>query len=59
MTSELEERDIDLRFSSFENAFLADGIVVQRHVEISGQFKRASPVVKVRGNEHSKNNLIV
>lgn len=33
MTSELEERYTDLRFSSFENAFPAEEIVVQRHVE--------------------------
>lgn len=54
MTSELEDRYTDLRFSPFGSAFLADAIVVQRYIEIEGQFKRAISVVKVRGSEHSK-----
>jgi circadian clock protein KaiC len=54
MTSELEDRYTDLRFSPFGSAFLADAIVVQRYVEIEGQFKRAMSVVKVRGSDHSK-----
>ncbi|TBR15861.1 MAG: protein kinase, partial [Rugosibacter sp.] len=54
MTSELEDRYTDLRFSPFGTAFLADAIIVQRYVEIVGQFKRAFSVVKVRGSEHSK-----
>ncbi len=54
MTSELEDRYTDLRFSPFGNAFLADAIIVQRYVEIEGQFKRVFSVVKVRGSNHSK-----
>ncbi|MES2952545.1 MAG: ATPase domain-containing protein [Pseudomonadota bacterium] len=54
MTSELEDRYSDLRFSPFGSAFLTDAIVVQRYVEIAGQFKRAIAVVKVRGSAHSK-----
>ena len=54
MTSELEDRYTDLRFSPFGSAFLADAIIVQRYIEIAGQFKRAFSVVKVRGSEHSK-----
>jgi len=54
MTSELEDRYTDLRFSQFGSAFLADAIIVQRYVEIEGQFKRVFSVVKVRGSEHSK-----
>jgi circadian clock protein KaiC len=54
MTSELEDRYTDLRFSPFGSAFLADAIIVQRYVEIMGQFKRVFSVVKVRGSEHSK-----
>lgn len=54
MTSELEDRYTDLRFSPFGSAFLADAIVVQRYIEIAGQFKRVFSVVKVRGSEHSK-----
>ena len=54
MTSELEDRYTDLRFSPFGSAFLADAIVMQRYIEIAGQFKRAISVVKVRGSAHSK-----
>jgi circadian clock protein KaiC len=54
MTSELEDRYTDLRFSPFGSAFLADAIIVQRYIEIASQFKRAISVVKVRGSEHSK-----
>jgi circadian clock protein KaiC len=54
MTSELEDRYTDLRFSPFGSAFLADAIIVQRYVEIAGQLKRAFSVVKVRGSGHSK-----
>ena len=54
MTSELEDRYTDLRFSPFGSAFLADAIIVQRYIELAGQFKRVFSVVKVRGSEHSK-----
>ena len=54
MTSELEDRYTDLRFSPFGSAFLADAIIVQRYIEIESQFKRAISVVKVRGSAHSK-----
>ena len=54
MTSELEDRYTDLRFSSYGNAFLADAIVVQRYVELQGQFKRVISVVKIRGSAHAK-----
>lgn len=54
MTTELEDRYTDLRFSPFGSAFLADAIIVQRYVEIAGQLKRALSVVKVRGSAHSK-----
>jgi len=54
MISELEDRYTDLRFSPFGSALLADAIIVQRYVEIAGQFKRAFSVVKVRGSDHSK-----
>lgn len=53
MTAELEDRYTDLRFSSYGNAFLADAIVIQRYVEISGQLRRVISVVKVRASAHS------
>jgi len=54
MTSELEDRYTDLRFSPFGSAFLADAIIMQRYIELAGQFKRVVSVVKVRGSAHSK-----
>ena len=54
MTAELEDRYTVLQFSSYGNAFLADAIIMQRYVELSGQFKRVISVVKVRGSPHSK-----
>lgn len=54
MTSELEDQYSFLRFSSYGNAFLADSILVQRYVELDGQFKRVISVVKVRASAHSK-----
>jgi len=54
MISELEDRYTDLRFSPFGSAFLTDAIIVQRYIEIEGQFKRVLSIVKVRGSEHSK-----
>jgi circadian clock protein KaiC len=54
MTAELEDRYNVLRFSAYGNAFLADAIIMQRYVELAGQFRRVISVVKVRGSEHSK-----
>jgi circadian clock protein KaiC len=54
MTSELEDRYTDLRFSPYGSAFLTDAIVVQRYIEIESQLKRVMAVVKLRGSSHSK-----
>jgi circadian clock protein KaiC len=54
MTTELEDRYSDLRFSPYGNAFLADAIILQRYIELEGEFKRVISVVKVRGSKHSK-----
>jgi circadian clock protein KaiC len=54
MTAELEDQYNFLRFSAYGNAFLADAILMQRYVEISGQFKRVISVVKIRASQHSK-----
>ncbi|AOF83645.1 ABC transporter family protein [Methyloversatilis sp. RAC08] len=53
MTSELEDRYSDLRFSPYGSAFLTDAIIVQRYVEMDSQLKRVMAVVKVRGSAHS------
>ena len=53
MTSELEDRYTDLRFSPYGSAFLTDAIIVQRYIEIDSRLKRVLAVVKVRGSAHS------
>ena len=53
MTSELEDRYTDLRFSPSGTAFLTDAIIVQRYIEIDSRLLRMMAVVKVRSSEHS------
>jgi circadian clock protein KaiC len=53
MTSELEDRYEDLRFSPYGTAFLTDAIIVQRYIEIDSQLNRVMAVVKVRASQHS------
>ncbi|MEP7345016.1 MAG: ATPase domain-containing protein [Gemmatimonadaceae bacterium] len=53
MTSELEDRYIDLRFSPYGTAFLTDAIVVQRYIELDSRLRRVMAVVKVRASAHS------
>ena len=53
MTSELEDRYTDLRFSSYGSAFLTDAIIVQRYIEVESCLKRVMAVVKVRASAHS------
>jgi circadian clock protein KaiC len=53
MTSELEDRYIDLRFSPYGSAFLTDAIIVQRYIEMESRLQRVMAVVKVRASVHS------
>lgn len=53
MTSELEDRYTDLRFSPYGSAFLTDAIIVQRYIEVESSIQRVMAVVKVRASEHS------
>jgi circadian clock protein KaiC len=53
MTSELEDRYTDLRFSPYGTAFLTDAIIVQRYIEIDSRLLRIMGVVKVRASAHS------
>jgi len=53
MTSELEDRYIDLRFSPYGSAFLTDAIIVQRYIEVESCLQRVMSVVKVRASVHS------
>ncbi len=53
MTSELEDRYSDLRFSPYGTAFLTDAIIVQRYIELDSRLRRVMAVVKVRAHGHS------
>jgi len=53
MTSELEDRYTDLRFSPYGTAFLTDAIIVQRYIEVESRLLRIMAVVKVRASSHS------
>jgi len=53
MTSELEDRYTDLRFSPYRTAFLTDAIIVQRYIEVESRLLRMMAVVKVRASAHS------
>jgi len=54
LTVEVVDSYIDLRFSPHGTAFLTDGIILQRYVELDGQLKRLISIVKLRGSQHSK-----
>ena len=53
MTSELEDRYTDLRFSPYGTAFMTDAIIVQRYIEVDSRLLRVMAVVKVRASMHS------
>ncbi len=53
MTSELEDRFDDLRFSPYGTAFLTDAIIVHRYIEVDSRLLRVLAVVKVRASAHS------
>jgi circadian clock protein KaiC len=53
MTSELEDRFDDLRFSPYGTAFLTDAIIVQRYIEVDSRLLRIMAVAKVRDSVHS------
>jgi circadian clock protein KaiC len=53
MTSELEDRYTDLRFSPNGAAFLTDAIIVQRYIEVQSRLERVMAVVKLRASAHS------
>jgi circadian clock protein KaiC len=53
MTSEMEDRYSELRFSPYGNAFLVDAILMQRYIEMQGKLRRVLSVVKIRGSAHS------
>ena len=52
MTVEVTEHQ-GLQFTNNRVSFLTDVIVIQRYVEIEGQFRKVLAVVKMRGSSHS------
>jgi circadian clock protein KaiC len=53
MTSELEDRYTELRFSPYGTAFLTDAIIVQRYIEVDSRLQRMMAVLKIRASAHS------
>src|SRR3984957_2556992 len=53
MTSELEGRYTELRFSPYGPAFMTDAIIVQRYIEVASRVQRILAGVKLRGSYHS------
>lgn len=53
ITSEMEDRYDDLRFSPYGTAFLTDAIIVQRYIEVESSLQRVIAVVKMRASNHS------
>jgi len=54
MTSELEDRSTELRFSPQGSSFLVDAIIMQRYVEADAELHTVISVIKVRGSRHSR-----
>jgi circadian clock protein KaiC len=54
MTAEQTDSYTELRLSPHQISFLADGIILQRYVEMAGQVRRMMFVAKMRGLDHSK-----
>ncbi len=54
MTAELVESYGELRLCPPGISFLADGIILQRYVELKGALRRVLAVVKMRGFDHDK-----
>ncbi|MDB5918878.1 MAG: protein kinase [Massilia sp.] len=53
LTTGLEDRFTELRFSMAEISFLTDAIVAMRYAEMDGRITKLISVVKVRGIAHS------
>ncbi|QOL51511.1 ATPase domain-containing protein [Massilia litorea] len=54
MTSEMEDRYQELRFSPYGNAVLVDAVIMQRYVESQSELSTVISVIKVRGRKHSR-----
>ena len=54
MTSEMEDRYQELRFSPYGSAMLVDAVIMQRYVESQSELRTVISVIKVRGRKHSR-----
>lgn len=54
MTTELNQRSDQLRFTPQESSFLADDILLMRYVEIHGELQTVLSVVKMRRSAHDR-----
>lgn len=54
MTSELEDRFNELRFSPYGSAVLVDVVIMLRYLEVQSELRTVVSVIKVRGSRHSR-----
>ena len=54
MTSEMEDRYQELRFSPYGRVLLADVVIMQRYIEAQSELCTVISVIKVRGSKHSR-----
>src|SRR6476469_7053747 len=53
MTAEVSEAFSAARFTSENVSFITDEIIVQRYVEMEGELRRVTAVIKMRGSDHT------
>ena len=53
MTAEVSEAFSEARFTSENVSFITDEIIVQRYVEMEGELRRVTAVIKMRGSDHT------
>jgi len=54
LTMEIEQNADELRFSPYLISFLAEDLILLRHVQIEGQLRKSIAVIKMRNSDHSK-----
>jgi circadian clock protein KaiC len=54
MTSELDDRNQELRFSQYGSGVLVDSVIMQRFVESQAELHTVISVIKLRGCKHSR-----
>ncbi len=54
MTMEVEQNSEELRFSPYLISFLAEDLILLRHIQVEGQLRKSMAVIKMRNSDHSK-----